>query len=225
MGNERLADPASRYADPATGGKYFSWQQAAGRKGAIYNLKLFAPYIHEDHDVLDFGCGGGYILEALHCREKVGVEINPVAQIEAMKMGIQTCSTLADLTGRTFDRIISSHCLEHVANPYESLCQMRGLLRQNGRLILLLPVDDWRNEPWVGTDDNGHLYGWTPRLLGNLLTSAGFRPLLVKVVNYNCPPRVDAILWALSRTLFTAIAYTTAVLLRRRQIWALAEPV
>jgi SAM-dependent methyltransferase len=203
--------------------KYFSWQQSAGRKGAVYNLKFFAPFIPEDQDVLDFGCGGGYLLAALHCRERVGVEINPVARAEATKNGIKALSTLEELSGRTFDRVISSHCLEHVANPYESLCTMRRLLRNDGALILLLPIDDWRSEPWVGPDDNSHLYAWTPRLLGNLLVASGFQPVLIEVVNHVWPPRFDAHIWNFSRTVFDVLAYALSIALRRRQLWAVAR--
>jgi SAM-dependent methyltransferase len=223
MGNKILAHPAARYADPVAGERYFSWQQPAGIKGAIYNLRFFAPYIGEHHDVLEFGCGGGYLLAALGCGEKIGVEINPAARAEAAKIGIQTFSTFADLPERTFDRIISSHCLEHVPNPYESLGAMRRLLRHDGRLILLLPIDDWRSEPWAGPDRNAHLYAWTPRLLGNLLVATGFKPLSIQMVNYTWPPRFDGSIWTTSRRLFEAIAYATAVVLRRRQMWAIAE--
>lgn len=216
--------PAARYADPLAGGQYFAWQQAAGRNGAIYNLKFFAPFIAETHDVLDFGCGGGYLLSALRCREKAGIDINPAARAEAARRGVPVFASSAELSGRKFDRIVSSHCLEHVHNPFETLCKLRRLLRKDGRLILLLPIDDWRREPWTGPDDNGHLCTWTPRLLGNLLVSAGFTPVSIKVVNYAWPPRLDKFIWAVSRALFDGVAYLTSVALFRRQLWAIALP-
>ena len=216
--------PAARYADPSAGQSYFSWQQSAGRKGAVYNLKFFAPYISESDSVLEFGSGGGYLLAALHCREKVGVEINPVARGEAAKNGIETYSAPMELCGRAFDRVISSHCLEHVANPYESLCQVRDLLRKDGRLVLLLPLDDWRSQPWVGPDNDAHLYTWTPRLLGNLLVAAGFDPIMIKTIHRCWPPRFDEEIWAFSRAVFEALGYLSAVVLRRRQLWTIARP-
>jgi SAM-dependent methyltransferase len=223
MQENSVGHPSARYAHPVAGQKYFSWQRAGGMKGAVYNLKFFAPFILEDQDVLEFGCGGGYLLAALRCREKVGLEINPVARAEATKNGIQTLSTLEELSGRAFDRVISSHCLEHVANPYESLCMMRRLLRNDGRLILLLPLDDWRSQPWVGPDNNAHLYTWTPRLLGNLLVASGFQPVSIKVVNHVFPPRFDAQIWNFSRTMFGVLAYAFSIALRRRQLWAVAR--
>lgn len=223
MQDNSPGDPSARYADPIAGQNYFSWAQLGERKGAVYNLKFFAPFIAEDQDVLDFGCGGGYLLAALRCREKVGVEVSPFARAEAGKNGIQTRSTLQELSGRTFDRVISSHCLEHVANPHEGLCMMRRLLRSDGRLILLLPIDDWRSEPWFGPDNNAHLYTWTPRLLGNLLVASGFEPVSIKVVNYVWPPRFDALIWSFSRRAFGVLAYALSIALRRRQLWAVAR--
>jgi SAM-dependent methyltransferase len=223
MQNKSHMHPCARYADLVRGQEYFTWQAAAGKKGAVYNLRFFAPFILQDQDVLEFGCGGGYLLAALHCREKVGVEINPVARAEATKNGIETLSTLQELAGRTFDTVISSHCLEHVANPYESLCMLRQLLRKDGKLILLLPVDDWRSEPWIGPDNNAHLYAWTPRLLGNLLVASGFQPVSIKAINHAWPPRFDARIWNFSRTMFDVLAYVFSIALRRRQLWAVAR--
>jgi len=223
MQDKSIEPPSAHYADPVAGEKYFSWQREGGAKGAIYNLKFFAPFIHEDQDVLEFGCGGGYLLAALRCREKIGVEVNPAARAEAAKNGVQTLATLEEISGKTFDRVISSHCLEHVANPYESLCRLRQLLRNDGRLIMLLPIDDWRNQPWAAPDINAHLYTWTPQLLGNLLVASGFQPLTIKVVNHTFPPRFDARIWSFSRTMFGALAYVFSVALRRRQLWVEAR--
>jgi cyclopropane fatty-acyl-phospholipid synthase-like methyltransferase len=69
--------PSEYYAGRASGDAYFTWQKNGGQKAAIYNRKFFSPFIREDHAVLDFGCGGGYMLQALSCRTKTGVDINP----------------------------------------------------------------------------------------------------------------------------------------------------
>ena len=38
-----------------------------------------------DKKVLDFGCGGGYLLDKINCKKKFGVEINNIAIKEAEK--------------------------------------------------------------------------------------------------------------------------------------------
>jgi hypothetical protein len=51
-------------------------------------------------------------------------------------------------------------------------------LRLTGKLILMLPLDDWRAASQQGRYRDGnqhnHLYAWTPQILGNLLVEAGF---------------------------------------------------
>lgn len=207
---------------PFYGEAYFAYQKPGGQKCALYNRKFFAPFIHESDAVLDFGCGGGYLLQLLSCRDKAGIDINPAARAEASRQGIEAWASVGELDGRKFDIILSSHCLEHVPNPHETLIALGRLLRPRGKLVLLLPVDDWRNEPWRGPDINGHLYAWTPKLLGNLLKASGFEPAFIRVVNHVVPPRIDRKLWALSKTVFEILAWISAVVLRRRQIWAVA---
>ena len=46
---------------------------------------------------------------------------------------------LKDLPNTPYDFILSSHCLEHVANPLAALFEWRRVTRDNGHLILILP--------------------------------------------------------------------------------------
>ena len=52
----------------------------------------FKRYIQQDDVMLDFGCGGGYLLKFLDCKKKVGIEINPTAIAEALKMALRYSS-------------------------------------------------------------------------------------------------------------------------------------
>jgi len=56
--------------------KYFSWQSRVGEFGGRANLSKFAKFIRPDHHVIDYGCGGGYLLKNIKCKEKIGIEIN-----------------------------------------------------------------------------------------------------------------------------------------------------
>jgi SAM-dependent methyltransferase len=222
-GAAMLDGPAVRYAG-AGGDSYFAWQRSCGQKSAIYNRKLFQPLVAENNDVLDFGCGGGYMLRALSCRTKVGVDVNPFARAEAAKLGIEVFADIAELGDRKFDVIITSHCLEHVTSPYETLAGLRRILHEDGKIVLLLPLDDWRSQPWVGPDMNFHLYTWTPKLLGNLLVAAGFDPVSIRIVTRVSPPRFDEYIWAFSERMFEVLSCILSIALRRRQILALAKP-
>ena len=57
---------------------YFNkYQRDLGEFGGRANAFMFDQYITPaDEVVLDFGCGGGFLLKNLHCSRKVGIEIN-----------------------------------------------------------------------------------------------------------------------------------------------------
>jgi ubiquinone/menaquinone biosynthesis C-methylase UbiE len=58
------------------------------------------------------------------------------------KIGYQYIAEATDLQnipGDTYDFILSSHSLEHVANPIKALKEWNRLLKKNGTLILILP--------------------------------------------------------------------------------------
>ena len=60
--------------------EYFNWQREVGKFGGKANLFKFRDHIKATDRVLDFGCGGGFLLEQLNCAQKVGIDINPVIE-------------------------------------------------------------------------------------------------------------------------------------------------
>lgn len=156
---------------------YFEWQKKAGEYGAQQDLWMYRQFIKNSDVVLDFGCGGGYMLDKIYCREKFGVDINQVARQEAKKKGINVFKDIKDLSiSLQFDVIISHHTLEHVENPAEVLRILKKHLKKFGILICVVPIDDWRIEKkYVEGDVNKHLYTWTPLLMGNLFTRCGYK--------------------------------------------------
>ena len=51
-----------------------------------------------------------------------------------------SCSTnISFINNESYDFILSSHQLEHVANPIKALFEFRRILKKNGILILVLP--------------------------------------------------------------------------------------
>jgi SAM-dependent methyltransferase len=155
--------------------EYFAYQNAGIHVKVRYQRMRFAAHVEPTDVVLDFGCAAGTLLASLTCAERIGVEINPLARELADRRGIKTYETLSEVPDRVADVLISSHTLEHVPNPYTALVEMRAKLRVDGKLVLLLPLDDWRRgKRYDAAEPNHHLYGWTPQLLGNLLVEAGY---------------------------------------------------
>lgn len=60
----------------------------------------------------------------------------------AKKRGFQYISeatAMPDLESEKYDFLISSNCLEHIANPLKALFEWRRVIRKNGAIILVLP--------------------------------------------------------------------------------------
>ena len=76
--------------------KYFDVQKKAGMYGVQQDIWMYEPFIKNDDKVLDFGCGGGYMLERLNCGSKFGVDINSQARREAEKKRIKVLKALTE---------------------------------------------------------------------------------------------------------------------------------
>lgn len=166
---------------------YFKWQQAIGVLTGSANRFMYQNYVGKDDVVLDFGCGGGYLLAQLDCRRKLGVEINPVARAQAQAQGIEVADDVRAFAGTPAEVIISSHALEHTLQPHDILRSLHAALRPGGRLVLVTPFE--RNSAWRAGDINQHLYTWSPMNLGNLVTAAGFRVETSEIIYHRFPPK------------------------------------
>lgn len=231
LSNNDIKMPAYGAADKYLndeGESYFQRQRISGIQGAEYNKFIFAPHVSEQDDVLEFGCGGGYLLHALSAVSKVGVDINPAARAEAARLGITTYGTLDEIKNKTFSRIITSHALEHVPNPYEALVELKSFLKPDGRLLWLSPMEDWRvkhQQKWEPNDADMHLYTWTPLLIGNLLSTAGYVPQSVSILTHTFPPlAIGKRLWRLNPALFHSAAFAYSFIRKQRQVFAIASP-
>jgi 2-polyprenyl-6-hydroxyphenyl methylase/3-demethylubiquinone-9 3-methyltransferase len=102
----------------------------------------------QDAQVLDLGCGGGLLSEALaKAGAKVtGIDLAPdlikVAKLHRLESGVQvdyreqSAEALAEQAPGTFDAITCMEMLEHVPDPAAILRACATLLRPGGRLFL-----------------------------------------------------------------------------------------
>jgi SAM-dependent methyltransferase len=219
-------DVSSHYLG-GSGELYFASQRQTGNLAAKWNLPIWQPHVGHEHSVLDFGCGGGYLLALLPARRRVGVEVNPAARQQAEMLGMEVYRSIDEVPSEKFTRIISSHALEHVLAPLATLQGLSQLLQPTGRLLLLLPLDDWRagthRSFHQGCFDH-HLYSWTPQNLGNLLVEAGYRPVKVEIIVDAMPPGARLIgIAQKSQAARNILGRLTGTMLRRRQLFAVAE--
>ena len=153
--------------------EYYKWQAPIGEFGGWANLSKFRKYTTGDQDVLDFGCGGGFLLKQLDCKTRTGIEVNPAAREAARQNGSVVYEKTEDVPDNSFDLIISNHALEHVHHPLGELKLLYQKLRVGGRSVFVVPCEtiycSYRED-----DINHHLYTWSPMCLGNLFKEAGF---------------------------------------------------
>lgn len=169
---------------------YFAWQRKIGEFSAKANRFKFAPHIAPGDRVVDFGCGGGYLLAALTCAERLGVEVNPVARTEADRQNVRTVPSSDDLPDAWADVLISNSALEHVEYPLGELRKLWRKIRPGGRIVIVVPLETL-DSVYRPDDINQHLYTWSPLNLGNLLTTAGFVVDAVTPSRLMWPPKYE----------------------------------
>jgi SAM-dependent methyltransferase len=200
--------------------RYWEHQRPIGELGGELNLWKFAPHIATDDVVVDFGCGGGFLLARLACQRRIGVDPSPLAREEAIRQCVETAGFLDQVAAGIADVVVSNHALEHTLRPLDELRKILRVLRPDGKLVLAVPLDDWRSQRHPDpADPNRHLYAWTPLLLGNLLDEAGFHVESVRVSSVAWHPRVTP---RLPRLFRRPVGMLLSRVLRRRELIAVA---
>ena len=182
-----MKNKAEQHYDKA----YFEWQQRIGIFGGKANLFNFEKYIKPDDTVLDFGCGGGYLLDSISCKKKYGIDINDSARAEAGRKGIICQATIDPIPPESIDVIISNSCLGHCTDPYGILVSLKRILKKTGKIVFVVPCE---NSLKVKKDDvNKICYTWTPQNLANLFTVAGYEVTEAECIKSKWPPMYEMI--------------------------------
>jgi SAM-dependent methyltransferase len=217
---------SSHYLGDA-GSHYFQCQSREGALNGEIEAHKFSRWVRPENCVLDFGCAGGYLLRALRCARRLGVEPNPHARECAIALGVECYETLHEVPEQLADVAITNHVLEHVPFPIEALRQLKARVKPGGLVLICLPMEDWRVwREYDPGDLNHHLHTWNLQSLGNTLVEAGFtfRPADIKILTHAWPPRWHATLYrVLPLPLFDALCHVSARILRRRQLFAVVS--
>ncbi len=170
---------------------YFNWQKNLGMFGGWANAFKFKESVRPDDTVIDFGCGGGFLLQRLNCRERIGIEPNPAAADSIRTLGIKHFVSSGEALGKvgreTVDVIISTNVLEHTLNPLQELINLLPLLKRGGIIHFIVPCDSFKKE-WKPNDINHHLFSWSPMNLGNLFSEAGYKVDFAAPYVHKWPP-------------------------------------
>jgi SAM-dependent methyltransferase len=179
------------------GATYFAWQRTIGEFGGWANQTKFLG-VPETAVVLDFGCGGGYLLKLMPCARRLGVEINAIAREEAIRNGVEAYAAVEDVPSGIVDFIVTNNALEHTTNPLAELKALHSKLKPGGKIIAVVPCETPLMR-WKPNDHNWHLFGWSPMSFGNLLSEAGFAVIESRPYIHKWPPGASLIARAFGR--------------------------
>jgi SAM-dependent methyltransferase len=202
---------------------YFRWQKGMGEFGGHAELFKFREFVTPNDTVLDFGCGGGYVLKNLDCRRRLGVEVNPSAREQARLQGVEVFESLEQVPEQIIDVAISNHALEHARSPYDVLTNLRRTLKNTARIVFVVP-HDCAGQTWQANDMNGHLYTWNRMTLGNLFVSAGYAVERVEAMRHCWPTCYQQIFDLGGEKWFHRLGYLEAWLRGKSQTRIVARP-
>lgn len=187
---------------------YFNnYQKQMGAFGGLVNKFMFDDHIGRNDTVLDFGCGGGFLLKNLCCKTKIGIEVNPVARDYCYEKNKITClSSLDYIEDGSVDVVVSCHCLEHTTTPFGVIATLYDKLKEGGKIIIVIPLESFRLS-WNLDDVNKHLYSFSPMNLGNLLHGAGFKNISTKPVFNRWPPFYEKVYSTMGLRWFQRISW------------------
>jgi len=151
-------DASKRNVDPAELAKFAalaqSWWDPAGPSKPLHELNpLRMSYIESvaglrDARVLDVGCGGGILSEAMARggARVLGIDLSQavldVAELHALeaKLAVEyqaiAAEELAAASARSFDLVTCMEMLEHVPDPAATLSALAALVKPGGNVIV-----------------------------------------------------------------------------------------
>jgi len=136
--------------------------------------------------ILDVGCGRGVFLAEMRKRgwEVVGTELAEDAcrfAREELRLKVIARRDLLDCAfeAQSFDVVVLSHVLEHLADPLETLVEIARILKGDGLLFLAVPnvasLQARISGPkWALWDVPRHYYHFSPDTLRKMLDMSGF---------------------------------------------------
>jgi 2-polyprenyl-3-methyl-5-hydroxy-6-metoxy-1,4-benzoquinol methylase len=154
--------------------------------------------------VLEIGCGNGNLLNHLATLgwQVQGIEPDRKAAEIAIHRNLPVmCGELSEhsFAPQSFDAIIMSHVIEHIADPIPLLQECLQLLKPGGRLVMLTPNLNalghrWFGRNWLHMDPPRHLNLFTQESITAACKMAGG-------INISCKTTIRDANWTLGGSL------------------------
>ncbi|MBF0594251.1 MAG: class I SAM-dependent methyltransferase [Candidatus Omnitrophica bacterium] len=148
----------------------------AGRRDMVLRLVDDLP---KESCILDVGCSGGAMLLALlgkGFRDVAGVDISVGAIESCRNKGLKNTTVMdaQELTfaDGSFDAVIASDILEHLADPARALASWRRVLKPGGKLLVFVPAYTflWSDHDVI----NCHQKRYEKKDFADIVRQAGF---------------------------------------------------
>ena len=140
---------------------------------------VFSKYVPSDGSVLDLGCGYGVFINAVHCRTKYAMDLNPASREHldpAVRFLEQDCSAPWLLDSNSLDSVFTSNFLEHLPSKQsisKTMAEAYRCLRPGGRFVAMGP--NIKYVPGAYWDFFDHHMPLTELSIQEGLELAGFR--------------------------------------------------
>jgi SAM-dependent methyltransferase len=172
----RPRDPAVSYSADYYGRRHGFTAEHCWRR----RLRWVKEAGHRERRLLDVGCGdGSFLLAASRAGWTVmGTELDPAV---ARAAGIPVETSIADVRKHgPFDVVTLWHSLEHMPDPALTLDEVRGVLADEGTILIAVPdFGGWQaranGAAWLHNDLPRHLFHFTDDALSRLLANRGLR--------------------------------------------------
>jgi SAM-dependent methyltransferase len=132
--------------------------------------------------VIDFGCGQGYFLDALRSsgHQCLGIEISEATGRRTMAKGHRVVRSLDALADQSFAAVVSVHVIEHLPEPDQILTALRRVLRPGACFYFEVPnADSWQarlfGRRWLHCEAGLHIHHFSRGALAGLLALHGYQ--------------------------------------------------
>ncbi len=140
---------------------------------ARYSARFYLKYFDLNADFMEFGVGLGQNI--FFARNMAfGIDISDFCIKKCASRGIKVLKDIKQVKSNSLSGVLCCHCLEHLDNPAGYLKEFFRVLRPNGKLVLLLPVESHDMKPFRPSPTQ-HLFAWNLQTIGDLLQHVGFK--------------------------------------------------